>query len=343
MENIDTSNIKLNPLMDTLRLEKISDAVYFSEKYSDYISNSRLGLLQKQGPKAFFEGFSAQTGYNPSFVLGSGVHELTLQSSLFDMAPDMGKPTAKLGGMADYLYSSYLKNTAISNEDIIKASDYIDYYKGKMNDEKCDYVRSNCKNYWEKRKTFEEQYKGGKELFFLDSKMMSQCLGCINALRNNPMVMNLLTPTDDLGFPVIAENEQTILLDVEVNIDGEEPFIVRLKSKLDNYTIDKSSNTITVNDIKTTIKNVQQFGEVIHMYSYMREIAMYSFLLVLCAKQFFNMDNPTVKGNFLVVSTVPPYRTAVVPMTTNLYKEGFQQFKDLLRLACHYKKFGYDV
>ena len=37
--------IKITPLLDTLRLENISDASYFGEHYSDYISNSRMGLI----------------------------------------------------------------------------------------------------------------------------------------------------------------------------------------------------------------------------------------------------------------------------------------------------------
>ena len=45
--------------MDTLHLQKISDEVYFSERYVNYISNSRLSLInpdQDNDPKAFFEG-----------------------------------------------------------------------------------------------------------------------------------------------------------------------------------------------------------------------------------------------------------------------------------------------
>ena len=39
-------DIKLEPLMDTLRLEKIDDKIYFtSPVYKNRISNSRLGLL----------------------------------------------------------------------------------------------------------------------------------------------------------------------------------------------------------------------------------------------------------------------------------------------------------
>lgn len=66
------SEIKIAPLLDTLRLEKISDAVYFSEKYSDYVSNSRLGLLnprQDGSPEKFFAGFKP-SGYAPALELG---------------------------------------------------------------------------------------------------------------------------------------------------------------------------------------------------------------------------------------------------------------------------------
>ena len=66
------SSIEITPLLETLRLEKISDAVYFSEKYSGYVSNSRLGLLnprQEGTPEKFFAGFQP-CGYAPALELG---------------------------------------------------------------------------------------------------------------------------------------------------------------------------------------------------------------------------------------------------------------------------------
>ena len=342
MNEIKTDNIKLYPLLDTLRLQKIDDEVYFSEKYSEYISNSRLGLLQKQGPKAFFDGFGAQIGFNPSFFSGSLVHELVLQPELFELAPDLGKPTAKLGAVADFLYKSYIKNKIVPNEDILKASNKIDYYRDKMTDEKFDFVRGSCLKYWKAREQFETNYQTDKTIEYADSKTMTTVLGCVNALHNNKYVMDLLHPTDIMGNHIISECEQAILLDVRVEIDGKEEFIIRLKAKLDNYTIDTASNIITVNDVKTTIKDTRLFKEVIQMYSYEREIALYSFLLTLCAKKYYNMDNPTIKGNFLVVSTIAPYYTTTVPMTEQLYVQGFTQVKELLRQVCYYKKNGYE-
>ena len=69
---MNLSEIKITPLLDTLRLEKISDAVYFSERYSGYVSNSRLGLLnprQEGTPEKFFAGFKP-VGYAPALEMG---------------------------------------------------------------------------------------------------------------------------------------------------------------------------------------------------------------------------------------------------------------------------------
>ena len=90
------ADIKITPLLDTLRLEKIDDAVYFSEKYSGYVSNSRLGLLnprQEGTPEKFFAGFKP-VGYAPALEMGSAVHELVLQPDLFELAVGLPKSSA---------------------------------------------------------------------------------------------------------------------------------------------------------------------------------------------------------------------------------------------------------
>lgn len=66
-------SIQIIPLLDTLRLQKIDDEEYFSEKYSNYISNSRLGLInpeQDNDPQAFFEGLSKHSKYSDALIFG---------------------------------------------------------------------------------------------------------------------------------------------------------------------------------------------------------------------------------------------------------------------------------
>lgn len=68
--------IKLTPLIKSLKLEKIDDSEYFSVKYSNYISNSRLGLMKSGGAEAFFGGFKPI--YSSSLDLGKIIFELVI-------------------------------------------------------------------------------------------------------------------------------------------------------------------------------------------------------------------------------------------------------------------------
>jgi hypothetical protein len=45
---VNLNEIKLKPDLTTVCRKKISDKEYFSEEYKDYISNSRLGLINPE-------------------------------------------------------------------------------------------------------------------------------------------------------------------------------------------------------------------------------------------------------------------------------------------------------
>ena len=116
---MNLNEIQIEPIIESLRLENISDEIYFSKRFSNYISNSRLGLINpKQGgtPEQFFEGkFNA---FSDSLIVGSAVHELILQPESFFMVDCVDRPTAKMGYIADELYTNTRKTP--SNEQIIR-------------------------------------------------------------------------------------------------------------------------------------------------------------------------------------------------------------------------------
>lgn len=332
---MELNDIKLNPLLDTLRLEKISDQIYFSEKYSGYVSNSRLGLINpRQGgsPDQFFEGFR-DSGFSPAFQLGSAVHELVLQKEQFKLSEDIGRPTAKLGAMADELYSKFLEHP-VTKDDIIEASNKVDYYKGKINSELVSKILESCRTYWENRQKAEFNLSESREIIYLDKKSIDTVKSCVQAIEENSKIQDLLHPKGIINDP-ISENEQAILLDVNVKCPNGKEFILRLKSKLDNYTIDTETNTIIINDLKTIGKIVSEFPKNQANFHYNREIGMYMYLLRLCAQKFYNIEQPKCQANFLVVSTVPNYYTKVVPMTSNEIIKGFKEFKVLLKYVAY--------
>lgn len=333
--NIDNElikQIKITPLLDTLRLENISDEEYFSVKYSNYISNSRLGKLKTEGAKVFFEGFKVQE-YNPSFQFGSWLHMRVLQPENFDFIEGVYTPTAKAGLMALELYKP--DGTTPTDDEIKVASYKIGYYKDKLTDSRITELRGKCNDFWRDRCLYEHNNpfkEGDKERIYIDEKSHNLLKCCLESIDKDNNFNKLLHPTGLTEDPYSA-NEQTILMDVQIEIPGYEPKVYKLKSKLDNFTIDKEENIITVNDLKTTSRLAKDFDP--SFFSYQREIGMYSYLLKLCAKKFFDLDNPKVKGNFLVVSIVPDYQTTVYPMTPKLYKQGFDEFKFLLRTAAY--------
>lgn len=334
-------SIEIIPLIDTLKLQKIDDSVYFSRKYNGYISNSRLSLInpeQDGSPEKFFEGFKPT--YSEAFSLGSNVHALTLQSELFLLVDSVDKPTAKMGVLADRLYPIFLRKE-ITDKDIKQEAAIIDYYKGNLSEKKIAEVRTKCMPYWASRKQFESTCNETRELIYADPKSRETVLNCVRALNSNRYIQDLLHPTDMLGNCITSENEQAILLDIQVNIPNKDSFILSLKAKLDNYTIDTLSNIITINDIKTIGRIVSEMPNNISKFHYNREFAVYSYLLNLCAKKYYNLDNPIIKGNYLVVSTIPGYYTKVISLTKSMYIEGFNEFRYLLRLVAHYYSEGY--
>ena len=339
------NEIKLEPLLDTLRLEKIDDQVYFTSPiYKNRISNSRLGLLNpRQGgsPEKFFGGFKST--FNPSFALGSAVHEQVLQPELFKLAEDTGKPTAKMGGMADELYDIYCQRE-ITDDDIIKASDKIDYYKGKMTPERIAEVRTKCATYWAIRYKYELDIEETKEIRYLDYPMLEKAKSCIESLQSNKFVMDLLHPKGIIEDP-ISECEQAILLDMKATMPDGREVILHLKAKLDNYTIDTESNIIKINDVKTHGQMLNTFDDAKVKYHYNREIAMYMYLLGLIAKHVYKMDTPKKQANYLVVSTVPNFYSKVVPLTFLEIRNGFHEFQTLLRYSAYlmcYKGYSFE-
>lgn len=339
------NSIELTPLIDTLRLQKIDDSEYFSEKFGGYISNSRLSLLnpeQDNDPEAFFEGLSKHNKYSDALIFGSAVHELVLQPELFHLCYDVDRPTAKAGFMADELFP-WIIIYSLNDENFIRkiyeASDKIDYYKGKLDKNKIDSLLKKCVPYWKQRAHYEKGELKSTPIY-LDPKSRERIIQCVNSLKRNKSIQNLLHPKGIMMDP-ISENEQAILLDVQVKVPEYDPFIFRLKAKLDNYTIDNESNTIVVNDVKTIGKVLSEFENNFEKFHYHRELSLYSWLMTLVVNKCYGMKTCNVQSNCLVVSTIPSYYTKVYNLSKVDFNKGWDEFKFLLRLAAYYYSKGY--
>lgn len=331
LDNELIKKVKVTPILDSLKLEDIDDSVYFSEKYSDYISNSRLGKLVTDGAESFFTGLKSE--YSAAFETGSLIHQIVLQGDKYQVIEGVFKPTAKAGLMAESLYKSNGK-TPTDNE--IKVKSYeIGYYKDKLSDNIIKKFREKAEPYWRDRFIYEQNNpikEGDKERIYTDEKNFELLNNCLKTLNANKDIQKLLNPSNPLSDPIIG-NEKTILLDIWMEVPGYEKRQYKLKAKLDNFSIDTEDNILTVNDLKTTSRPVAIFDPT--YYSYQREIAFYSWLLKLVAKKFYNVEKATTNGNFLVVSTIPEYETRVYPMTSKLFLSGWKEALYLLKTVAY--------
>ena len=337
LDNELIKQIKITPLLDTLKLEDIDDDTYFKEYKKEYISNSRLGKLVKEGVESFFKNEASP--YNPSFETGSLIHQQVLQPESFEVIEGVFKPTAKAGLMADALYKS---DGTFPTDNEIKAQSYIiGYYKDKLTSNRLKEFRSKAEPYWRDRFLYEEKNpKSDKKRIYTDERNFELLSNCIRTLGENNDIQKLLHPTGLTEEPIIG-NEKTILMDIQMEIPDYESRVYKLKAKLDNFSIDTEENIITVNDLKTTSRPAVQFDPT--FFSYQREIAFYSYLLKQVAKKFYNIENPSIKGNFLVVSTIPEYNTLVYPMTPKLFKSGMTEIQYLLRCVAYFNQIkGYE-
>ena len=331
-------NVKLIPLFDTIQLIEMSDEEYFSEKWAGYISNSTLALInpdQDGSPQIYKEGLSKHSKYSDSLVFGSAVHELVLQPKEFAVVNNVDRPTAKMGAMADELYKTFLSNKGVvSDKDIIAASDKIDYYKGKMDSIKIENVKDKCINYWWDRRDWETEHNNlGTEPIYLDPKSREKLQLCLASVEANKEVQDLLHPKGVFEEP-ISMNEAALFMDVKAEHEGKET-ILKLKGKLDNFTIDTETNEVVLNDLKTTGHWLIDFGDSFKKYHYNRQMAMYAWMLRSYVQKQYNIKPSSLMANMLLVCTVPDYRAGVFRVTNGEIRKGFLEFKDLLQRVAY--------
>jgi hypothetical protein len=331
-------NVKLIPLLDTIQLIEMSDEEYFSDKWAGYISNSKLALInpdQDGSPQIYKEGLSKHSKYSDSLVFGSAVHELVLQPKEFAVVNNVDRPTAKMGAMADELYKTFLSNKGVvSDKDIIAASDKIDYYKGKMDSIKIENVKDKCINYWWDRRDWETEHNNlGTEPIYLDPKSREKLQLCLASVEANKEVQDLLHPKGVFEEP-ISMNEAALFMDVKAEHEGKET-ILKLKGKLDNFTIDTETNEVVLNDLKTTGHWLIDFGDSFKKYHYNRQMAMYAWMLRSYVEKQYNIKPSSLMANMLLVCTVPDYRAGVFRVTNGEIRKGFLEFKDLLQRVAY--------
>lgn len=332
-----SSNVrpKVALLPETLKIADVPDSIYFSEEYENYISNSSLGNINPQqggSPEKYLKGFSSD--YNQSFEIGTAIHQLLLQPENFYLAEDLGKPTAKMGFLADIIY-----------REILKGKDYLEavkiaivegeYYKGSLSENNITKVAEACKSYVTKRK-YITPIKN-KEGIFLDKRSIETVQTCIENFNNDSNLTQFLQ-RDEEDF--LSKMEECITVDLIVTL-GKKEVPLKFKGKIDNYTLSKQT-FLRVNDLKTTGNDISYFGEnSFYKFHYYRQMAIYTWLIYQYYSQEYDLIIDPI--TMLLISTTPPFECGHYVVSNSDIQKGLKEFKELITRVAICELFGYET
>lgn len=358
----------------TVQRLTMSDEEYFGNGLPGYISNSRMGLINpEQGgsAKKYFYGFEDESKYSAALELGSAVHALILEEDKYTLAK-VDKPTGMVGPIFDTVYKLVAREeTPMEFEEALSVAVQVhNYYGGKVEGKRRETLIASGKPYLE----FLVKYKVPGTIC-LTPELKQKLLGCVDAFKANDTAMALLTPKSDEIFPVLSFNEDVIICEAdytewedavgEYDLPKEKTTRVKLKAKIDNWTIDEENKVVTLNDLKTTGKSVQDFpgrqgyeftvinGEVqrcpvfeqgsFQTYHYYRQMHMYGEMLWAYVQEAYGVDRTwTLKVNMLVVETNKPHNCQVFGVSQTWLDYGKNEYVDLMRRIVWHTENGFD-
>ena len=357
-------DFKVEVVEGSVKRIQMSDEVYFGPEYKDYVSNSKMGLLnpsQGGSPQKFFQGFKPIN--STSLVLGSAVHQLTLESEDYALS-DITKPGGKLGDAYKYFMEYRNKGETIEKSLVLacnKAEYYISRLKSYNGKTLPGFIKDGivkCLPHFKNSKTKKDDK--GRSLIYLPSDMLDKCKGCVKSLKENEDIQKQLrVPLSFCEDVIICEMRITFPKDFS-NPQGERhETIVKLKMKADQWNINHDEKWFTLNDVKTTGKPLQYFmgfeyeeenllGKVTRFkegsfqsFHYSRQMAMYLLMLKLYIEQEYGKGYK-MSTNMLVVETVGAHNSCLYPVNNTTIKAGFKEFSELLKRVAYHQVKGYE-
>lgn len=345
---------KIEFLPETLTMKVISDDEYFSSNYKQYISNTKLKLINPDEggtPQLYKDGLKFD--YNPSIEFGSIIHELLLQPEEFELKDYDFKPSAKLGLFIDNVIQFRKEGLSIYDS-LWQASEKANYYKGKLTPRLIQKAIEQGLQYYidvTKNNLLESE----KQPIVTSKKIKDSCFSCLKSIEEAQEFYPYLKE-QNLSNNKIFKNEEALFIDIKVTLPDNKVIILPFKCKLDNYSIDPDINEIVLNDLKTTSKLVNYFmgytieedGEdkfingSFQKFHYYRQLAVYMLILQLYTKKL-GYKNYTYKTNILAVESQTPFNSKVYSINQSYLKVGLKEFKELICRVAYHTIYGFDI
>lgn len=315
---------------------------FYKQKF--YFSYSSLNKLL-WNPQVFYQMYILglkEERVDTHLVQGKVIHALLLEEAKFNeifVISPANLPTGNLRTVVDrvFYHHTELKRNGDQREKLEEFNDAIldvmkdmDYYQNlKTDQQRLDKILTpDAFNYWSFL-----QIKGNKTL--IDQETYEFCKNAVNLIKTNKTVCQIL------GLNVTEfDNKEVfneVMLQVEMNT-----YNFGLKGIIDNIVIDHDKKIITINDLKTTSKDLADFSESVEYFSYWLQAIIYISMVAMTYKDLMEQKGYQLKFHFVVIDRA--FQTYAFPVSENTINNWITRFEESLKIAeWHYTNKSFDL
>ena len=313
-------------------IDKVKEDLFYREEFKfSYSSLNRLLF----SPKLFYRDYilkERETKMDKHLIEGRLIHLLLLEPDRFDeefvMSP-LKMPTDSVRKILKDLIK-YGKDSLedLEPEIMTALEDHNLYQSFKDDSKKLAKIQTE-----ESEAYFKFLMTTGKTI--IDADTFARCMDRVVIIRANDDVTKLLMQeaTDFEMDTIQVHNEKKLECKLK-------DFDFGLKGIIDKYIIDDEAKTITVVDLKTTAKPLENFAETVDFYNYWLQAAIYSILILKNVDK--NQQNYKIIFKFVVIDKYD--QVYVFPVSEETLVRWMTSLKETLQEAnYHYSERKYDL
>jgi hypothetical protein len=313
-------------------IDKVKEDLFYKEEFKfSYSSLNRLLF----SPKLFYRDYilkERETKMDKHLIEGRLIHLLLLEPDRFDEEFVMS-PLKMPSDSVRKILKDLIKYGKDSLEDLepeimTALEDHNLYQSFKDDSKKLAKIQTE-----ESEAYFKFLMTTGKTI--IDADTFARCMDRVVIIRANDDVTKLLMQeaTDFEMDTIQVYNEKKLECKLK-------DFDFGLKGIIDKYIIDDEAKTITVVDLKTTAKPLENFAETVDFYNYWLQAAIYSILILKNVDK--NQQNYKIIFKFVVIDKYD--QVYVFPVSEETQLKWMSALRDILQRAnYHYSERIYDL